>query len=495
MSPEGADKSNGNWKILAILASVAMMVMFIEIMLVPALPYVAVDFHDTQWIPWVLSIYLLIGAVATPLAGRLGDMYGKKRIMIYVMCIYVVGLLGSGFSLDLSRALLGQPSIFVLIFFRGVQGIGMGMFPLAFGIIRDTFPRDKIPTAIGTVSAMFSVGVSLGLLGGGYITSVGHWYDAFHVVVPFFIALTVLTVFLIKDPIVVKRGSLDLSGAATLGIGVFALLLGLTQGEEWGWGSPSIIGLFLLALVMLVIFTILELRTEDPVVRLSMFRNRGVLDASVTAIFIGFCMFLLFQTLPFFLETPKVAGGFFGITDTFVIGLYMFPSAIAQLIFGPLGGVLSKKVGADKVLIAGLAILALGFGTLVYMHTDWVGIVISVFITGAGMALCMVSMINLVVVTCKQSEFGVASGMNTLFRVVGGSVGPVLAVVILSNYTMSLQGNVIYTESGYVTTWIVGVVFALIGLVCAIALRPKQQDMECDIAPEDLPPVAVSEPK
>jgi MFS family permease len=219
-----------------------------------------------------------------------------------------------------------------------------------------------------------------------------------------------------------------------------------------------------------------------------MFRNRGVLDASVTAIFIGFCMFLLFQTLPFFLETPIQAGGFFGITDTFVIGLYMFPSAIAQLIFGPLGGVLSKKVGADKVLIAGLAILTLGFATLVYMHTDWVGIVVSVFIAGAGMALCMVSIINLVVVTCKQSEFGVASGMNTLFRVVGGSVGPVLAVVILSNYTMVVQGHVIYTENGYVATWIVGVAFSLIGLVFAVILRPKKTDMECDIAAEDLPP-------
>ena len=171
---------------------------------------------------------------------------------------------------------------------------------------------------------------------------------------------------------------------------------------------------------MFAVFTMLELRTKDPIVRLSMFRNRGVLDASITAIFIGFCMFLMFQTLPFFLETPKAAGGFFGITDTFVIGLYMFPSAIAQLIFGPMGGIMSKKVGADKVLIAGLAIMALGFVTLVFMHTDWVGIVISMFIAGAGMALCMVSMINLVVVTCKQSEFGVASGMNTLFRVVGG---------------------------------------------------------------------------
>jgi predicted MFS family arabinose efflux permease len=308
------------------------------------------------------------------------------------------------------------------------------------------------------------------------------------VVVPFFIALTILTVFLIKDPIVVKRGSLDISGATSLGIGIFSLLLGLTQGQEWGWTSPLILGLFALALLMFAVFTWLELKTRDPIVRLSMFRNRGVLDASVTAIFIGFCMFLLFQTLPFFLETPKAAGGFFGISDTFVIGLYMFPSAIAQLIFGPMGGILSKKVGADKVLIAGLAIMSLGFATLVFLHSDWVGIVISVFIAGAGMALCMVSMINLVVVTCKQSEFGVASGMNTLFRVVGGAVGPVLAVVILSNYSQIIAGHPVYSESGYVATWIVGVIFSLIGLACAVLLRPKKGDMECDIAPQDLRP-------
>ncbi len=488
MSPKKTNKSDGNWKILAILASVSMMVMFIEIMLVPALPYVGADFSNFQWISWVLSIYLLVGAVTTPLAGRLGDMYGKKKIMIYVMGLYIVGLLGSGFSLDISRALFGEPSIFVLIFFRGVQGIGMGMFPLAFGIIRDTFPKDKIPTAIGTVSAMFSVGVSLGLLGGGYITSVGHWYDAFHVVVPFFVALAILTIFLIKDPVIVKTGSLDITGATTLGIGVFSLLLGLTQGQEWGWASPMTLGLFVIALAMFAVFTKLELRTKDPIVRLSMFRNRGVLDASVTAVFIGFCMFLLFQTLPFFLETPKEVGGFFGISDTFVVGLYMFPSAIAQLIFGPLGGVYSRKIGADRVLIAGLAIMTLGFASLILMHTDWVGIIVSVFIAGAGMALCMVSMINLVVVTSKQSEFGVASGMNTLFRVVGGAVGPVLAVVILSNYTLAIPGGrVLYTENGYVATWIVGVVFSLIGLVCSVVLRPKKADMEFDTAPEDLP--------
>ena len=480
--------SNGNWRILAVLASVAMMVMFIEIMLVPALPYVSQDFKNTRCISWVLSVYLLVGAVATPLAGRLGDMYGKKKVMLWIMVIYIVGLLGSGFSLEISRSLFGQPSIFVLLFFRGVQGIGMGMFPLAFGIIRDTFPREKMPTAIGIVSAMFSVGVSVGLLGGGYITSVSHWYDAFHIVTPFFALLTILTVFLIRDPAVQRRGSLDLPGACTLGLGIFILLLALTQGHESGWFDPLILGLFAFAAVMIFLFVRIELRAVDPIVRLSMFRNRGVLDANLTAIFIGVGMFLLFQTLPFYLETPIQAGGHFGISDTFIIGLYLFPSAIAQLIFGPAAGSLSKRIGPDKVLIAGLAVMALGFLSLVGMNADWVGIIVSVFILGAGMAMCMVSMINLVVVTCKQSEFGVASGMNTLFRVVGGSVGPVLATLVLSNYTIDVHGHVLYSEAVYITTWMVALAFSVIGLIIAIALRPSTKDLECDIPAQELPP-------
>ena len=175
-------KKSANNAILFVLASMALIVMFVEIMIVPALPMMARDFPDQiSWLPWVLSIYMLVGAVATPLAGKLGDIYGKKKVLIAIMSIYLVALIGSGFSVDISKALLGEPNVFVLLFFRGLQGVGMGMFTLAFGIVRDTFPQDKIPVAIGMISAMFSVGVAIGLVVGGYITSVAKWSDAFHV--------------------------------------------------------------------------------------------------------------------------------------------------------------------------------------------------------------------------------------------------------------------------------------------------------------------------
>ncbi len=176
--------------ILIILAFIAMMVMFIEIMLVPALPTIAMEFPDeSQWVSWVLSAYLLTGAVATPLLGRLGDIYGKKKVMMLSMIGYTIGLMGCAFS----------TSMVMLIAFRAVQGIGMGMFPLAFGIIRDNFPKRLIPVAIGVVSAMFSVGVSIGLLAGGLIVEYFDWRTAFDIVWPLMSLLTVVVYFVDQD--------------------------------------------------------------------------------------------------------------------------------------------------------------------------------------------------------------------------------------------------------------------------------------------------------
>jgi MFS family permease len=488
-----AVRKNSNGAILLVLASMAMLVMFIEIMLVPALPTMYQDFPDqTNWISWVLSIYMLVGAVATPLVGKLGDIYGKKRVLIIVMSVYLVALLGSGFSLDISNVLFGKADIFVLLFFRALQGIGMGMFTLAFGIVRDTFPKDKIPVAIGMISAMFSVGVSIGLVGGGYITSVARWTDAFHVVLPFFFVLTVAAAYLIHDPRIVHRGRLDIPGAFTLGIGIMALLLALTQGEKWGWGDPATLALFATFAIAVVVFVLIELRTNDPIVRPSLLAIRGILGGNVVALFVGICMFIVYQTVPFFLETPVAAGGYFGLTDTFTVGLYMFPSALAQLFVGPYGGSLSKKIGPSNVLALGMAIMTAGFLSLVFLNSDFWQLTVSMVIFGSGVALCMVSMINVVVESCPQSEFGVASGMNTLFRIVGGSIGPVLAAVILASSSFSYQIAPsifvdLYKVEGFVQTWWVGFAFSFIGLMAALVLRPRAKD-RCEIPDEDLPP-------
>ncbi|MBI0583282.1 MAG: MFS transporter [Methanomassiliicoccus sp.] len=490
---EQRSKDNKQGVILVVLASMALIVMFVEIMIVPALPTMARDFPDqVAWLPWVLSIYLLVGAVATPLVGRLGDLYGKKKVLSYVMVIYLVALLGSGFSLEISDLLFGTHDISVLLFFRAMQGIGMGMFTLAFGIVRDTFPKDKIPVAVGMISAMFSVGVAIGLVVGGYITSVARWTDAFHVVVPFFLVLTIAAAYLIHDPRIVQRGKLDIPGGLTLGVAILALLLGLTQGDKWGWTDPATLGLFAAFAIAITIFVVIELRTKDPIVRPSLMVNRGILGGNVVALFVGLCMFMVYQTVPFFLETPVAAGGYFGLTDTFTVGLYMLPSALAQLFFGPYGGKLSKKMGPSTVLAIGMAILTAGFVSLVFFNADFWQLTLSMVIFGSGIALCMVSMINVIVESCPQSEFGVASGMNTLFRIVGGSIGPVLAAVILASHAFPFQvAPGIYVNffaiEGYIQTWWVGFAFALIGLIAAIFLRPRPAD-RCDIPPEDLPP-------
>jgi EmrB/QacA subfamily drug resistance transporter len=455
----------GNGVILVLLAMIAMMVMFIEIMLVPALPTIAKDFtQDQEWISWVLSAYLLVGAVATPILGKLGDMYGKKKVMMVAMVVYTFGLIGCAFSWSI-------PS---LIMFRAIQGVGMGMFPLAFGIVRDTFPRRMVPMAIGIISAMFSVGVSVGLLGGGWLVSVMSWKNAFWVVSPLMALMTVIIYFKIKDDHVTIRSKLDLPGAAFLGGGVLALLLALTQGGKWGWTDAKIVGLFLSSAILFIVFIAWEKRATDPIVSLKLLTNPGVAGANFAALFVGLSMFMFFQTMPFLLESPKEVGGF-GVIDTFTVGLYMFPSAIAQLIFAPLAGKWSKSVGADNILISGMGITAIGYLFLIMLHGTIPEIMLGVFIMGIGLGFAMVSLINVIALSTKKEEFGIASGMNTLFRVVGGSIGPVLATVILQQFMIQYQppfGPMLPSADGYAWAWTAGMIFTLIGLVVALVMRP-----------------------
>jgi EmrB/QacA subfamily drug resistance transporter len=470
--------------ILIILAFIAMMVMFIEIMLVPALPTIAMEFPDeSQWVSWVLSAYLLTGAVATPLLGRLGDIYGKKKVMMLSMVGYTIGLVGCAFS----------TSMVMLIAFRSVQGIGMGMFPLAFGIIRDNFPKRLIPAAIGVVSAMFSVGVSIGLLAGGLIVEYFDWRTAFDIVWPLMALLTVVVYFVIKTTDTTIKCKIDVAGAALLGLGIFCLLLGLTQGDEWGWTSIGVIGLFALSASLLIGFVLWERRTTDPIVSLRLMANRGIAGANICGFFVGISMFLIFQTLPFFLMSPEEVGGL-GVESAFDVGVYLFPSAIAQLIFAPLAGKWSKKLGADRVLATGLLFIAFGYLLVILFHSNVNEIMIAMFVMGIGLGVSMVSLINVVAMASPQRDFGIASGMNTLFRIVGGSIGPVLASVILAGYLIAYNPpgappSVIIeltSDQGYVWAWIAGMAFSLVGFVIALVMRPGHGlDYENDVRPED----------
>lgn len=456
----------GNGIILLNMALMAMMVMFVEIMLVPALPLIAQEFpQDASWIAWVLAAYMLVGAVATPLLGRLGDMYGKKRVLIASMSFYVLGLLGCAFAWSI-------PS---LIAFRALQGIGMGMFSLAFGIVRDTFPAKVIPMALGLISAMFSVGVSIGLLGGGLIIQTFSWRDCYLLVCPLFAIMVLIAWRTLRDDRKHCAAGLDTVGSALLGLAVLLLLISLTQGEDWGFDDLRTVAMMAASVALFITFALWERKTPTPIIRMDLLLNRGILGANLVALFYGVSMFLLTQTIPFFLRSPENLGGF-ALTDTFIIGLYMVPMAVTQLFFAPAAGSWSKRFGADKVLIAGMAVFSIGIGMLMALHSeDWM-IWTAMGVQGIGMALAMVSFINVVGMAAPKEDFGAASGMNSLFRIVGGSIGPVLASAVMSGYavlvTLPFYTAKFTSEEGYVVSWAVGAAFAVAGLVIALLLRP-----------------------
>jgi len=471
----------GNGIILAILAGIAMMVMFIEIMLVPALPHIAAEYpQDAAWVSWVLSAYLLSGAISTLLLGRLGDIYGKKRVLLIALAGYIIGILGSAFSWSMGS----------LIAFRAIQGIGMGMFVLSFGIIRDTFPKRLIPVAIGLISAMFSVGVSIGLLAGGYIVSVLSWRDSFYIVAPLMVVMAILVWLFVKDNNLRTPSTIDFVGAGLISGGVLFFLLALTQGESWGWLSLGIIAMFAASLVLISVFIWFERRTKAPIVSIELMKNKGIAGANIAALFVGLSMFLLFQTMPFFLMTPVAIGGF-GLESAFIVGIYMFPSAIAQLIFAPLAGKWSKKIGADRILILGMGVTTAGTLMMAFFHSTVVGFALSMFVIGIGLGFAMVSLINVVAMSSPRAQFGVASGMNTLFRVVGGSIGPVLGTVIMTSFLIPYfpPGSPVpinlTSEQGYVWVWIAGAAFSFIGMVVTLIFRPGRgmsyEDEEIDV--------------
>lgn len=455
--------------VLVLLAFTAMMTMFIEMMLVPALPHISLQFPGhSQWIPWLFSIYLLVGAVFNPIMGKLGDMHGRKKILIINMSIYAFGLIGCCFS----------KSFEALLFFRAVQGIGLAMFPLAYGIIRDTFPATEVPVAIGLVSAMFSVGVSIGLLGGGWIVSIFNWQYCYYIVTPLFLIIIPLYAHYIQDGGIkgVKR-NLDVVGALLLSASIVTLLLALTLWESHGPESWQILALSIVAASSLLAFIMVEKHVREPLIKLSLLSGNGK-GAHITAFVFGIAMFMLFQILPYFLSTPESLGGF-SVTDPFQIGLIMLPVALMGLIVGPLAGKWCRCHGSSHILASGMGIFSLGILYIILAHSTIIDILIAMSLAGVGNALVMVSMINVVVDTSPAEDFGIASGMNTLFRVIGGSIGPVLGTSILAGFAVDVLVApgvhlTAYNIDGYVWTWIVAFAIMLIGTIVAFMLRMKK---------------------
>ena len=455
---------------LAVLALAALSYALLQTMVAPALPEIQHELGASpSTVTWVLTVYLLSASVTTPVLGRLGDMFGKEHMLVAVLALFALG--------SLIAALSG--SLGLLVAGRAVQGAGGAVFPLAFGIIRDEFPRDRVATGIGLISATFGIGGGAGLVLSGLI--VDHlsyrWIFWFGLVVVL-IAMVATRLFVPESP-VKSPARIDFGGAALLSAGLTSLLIAVSEGNRWGWGSAPTVDLFGGAAVVLAVWVLYERRVREPLVDIELLRVRGVWTTNLTAFLIGFGMFGSFILIPQFVQTPESVGYGFGAGVTGA-GLFLLPSAAVMLVAGPLAGTLGSRVGSKLPLLIGTGSAAASFLFLSVAHSEQWHIVTAVFLLGFGIGLSFASMANLIVEAVPQRQTGEATGMNTIMRTVGGAFGAQIAAAIVTGHIAA--GSPYAAESGFTTAFVMGTVATAVAMLAATLIPRRDAGLSLAVA-------------
>jgi EmrB/QacA subfamily drug resistance transporter len=456
---------------LAILTLAGMAFALQQTMVIPALPALQHDLHTTTtWVTWVLTIFLLVASVATPVLGKLGDQYGKGRLLTITLAIFLAGCIGAAAAWN----------IWSLIAFRAVQGVGGAVFPLSFAIIRDEFPREKIAVAIGLVSAVFGVGGGFGIVLSGLIVDHLSWRWLFIVGSIALAAAVVLVHRFVPESPIKTPSRVDFLGASLMSVGLIAMLLALTEGESWGWTSRRILALAVIAAVFLLAWGFAELWVAEPMVDMRMLTRRQVLFTNLTALVAGFAMFGAFVLVPNFVETPHdlsdsvrplVHYGFDASTTK--AGLYLLPSSVALLFAAPLAGLIGRRTGSKWPLAVGLVLVAASAGSLARWHDVPWQVLAAMPLLGVGIGFAFAAMATLITEAVRPTETGVATGMNTVMRTVGGVIGGQVGAALLSAHTIPGTNNV-PTVTGFTRAFAICAVAAIVGAGVAVFVTPPR---------------------
>jgi EmrB/QacA subfamily drug resistance transporter len=432
----------------------------LQSLVAPALPEIQHALHTSEdGVSWVLTSYLLSASVATPIIGRLGDVHGKERVLMVVLALLAVGTLVSALATSLAVMVVG----------RVVQGAAGGIFPLAFGIVRDEFPRDRVAGGIGLMSALLGVGGGAGVVLAGPIVDNLSFHYLFWLPLIAIVAATVATHLFVPESPVKTPGRVNWRGALLMSLGLALVLVAVSETATWHWLSARTLGCLAAGFALLALWARSEARSAEPLVDMRMMRIRGVWTTNAVALLLGFGMYASFILLPQLVESPRRVGYGFGATVTGA-GLFMVPSTVAMLLVGSQTGRLERRFGSKPPLLAGGLLTTACFVLLALAHDARWEVYVAAALLGSGIGLAFAAMANLIIENVGPEQTGVATGMNTVTRTVGGAFGGAATASILAG-TLGRSGYP--SAHGYTSSFGLCAVALALGVLAGLAIPSR----------------------
>lgn len=477
-SPQGSPARIMTALVLAVLSYALM-----QTMLVPTIGVLQRELHTTaagaSWA--VLSSTLLASAVLTPVVSRLGDSHGRRKVLVAVLVVYLAGTIGCAAAWDIGA----------LIAFRAVQGVSLSVLPLAFGLIREALPADRVAASLGITSGLVGGAAGVGLVCGGLIADHASWRWLF-VAGAVLVAAALLMTRAVPAGPPGRAERLDLPGAGLFGLSLTALLLALTEGSPWGWTSGRVLGLFGAAVALFAAFVVRERMAAEPMIDVRLLTQRPILVAHLGAFMLGANQFVFYVLVPKLAELPRglppqdarLLGYGFGMSVTGA-GLVMVPGTLLGLAASSSAGRAVTRRGPAAVLGLGLALAAAGGALLAAAHAGAWQVTVIYALVGAGSGLAMAALPALIHAHTRPEEVATANGVNTVARTVGGAVGSQLGTAVLAS--AALPGTALPAEHGFTAAFAVGAGVAAVGALLCLAARVRARGGPVLAAPAPAP--------
>lgn len=445
--------------LLPVLVLIGMVTSVVSSLGAPLLPTIArVDHVSLGEAQWSLTVTMLVGAVAAPILGRLGDGPSRRGVILWALFAVVVGSV---------LAALPSGGFALLLVGRGLHGLGLALMPLTMAVARDALPPHRSASAIALLSISTAAGVGLGYPVTGLLD------DAFGLHGPFWFGAAIGVLALVCSiPVVpqsahASRRPLDTVGALLLGLALVALLMGITEGQPWGWGSPAVVVLIAGGVALGAAWVRKEKSTEHPLVDLSLLRHASVAVTNGTAVLIAMAMYLYVPLLTDFVQTAKSEGYGFG-ASVVVTGLMLLPFSALSTSMSRVAAALGRRIGQEWVVPIGALVMMVAVGWFAVAGSGlWEGFV-SMGICGIGIGFTFAAMPGLIVRAVPSTETGSALGFYQVVRYVGFSLGSGIGATILA--TLTRPGHTVPDRSGFTIGFAVGAAICLVAAVVSASL-------------------------